>query len=90
MEEDIKLMKEWVERDRDIRHNDIKGDFDEFCERHCIAIENILNRLEQDERVIEEMAECINNLGWSDLDNNKDIIEHFRKRVESNECNRKI
>lgn len=46
------------------------------------AIENILNRLEQDERVIEEMAEWINDLGCIDLDIDKDIIDHFRKVCE--------
>lgn len=59
-----------------------------FMKRHCAwsrqseAIENILNRLEQDEKVIEEMAEWINDLGCIDLDINKDIIDHFRKKCE--------
>ena len=70
-----------------IRIEEIKKEYSTMdgLKEYVKAIENVLNRLEQNERVIEEMAECINNLGWSDLDNNKDIIEHFRKRVESNE-----
>lgn len=52
------------------------------CERYAQAIENILNRLEQDEKVIKEMAKWINDLGCIDLDINKDIIDHFRKKCE--------
>ena len=31
--------------------------------------------------VINEMAECINSLGWSDLDNNEEIKEYFSEKV---------
>lgn len=55
------------------------------------AIENILNRLEQDERVIEEMAEYIHITqhckvifgGKKPVPYLKeDIIDHFRKKCE--------
>ena len=83
MEEDIKILKDLIKDFKDVDERTLYvKEVQARCKKRIKAIENILNRLEQDERVIEEMAECINNLGWSDLDNNKDIIEHFRKKCE--------
>ena len=42
MEEDIKILEEFIELDRKIRKNKVESDYDEFCERRCIAIENLL------------------------------------------------
>ena len=52
-----------------------------------IAIEHLLNRLEQDERVIEEMGECFfryksHFLSLEEYNNEKQIIDHFRKKCE--------
>ena len=42
MEEDQKVLEEFIELDRKIRQNKVESDYDEFCERRCIAIENLL------------------------------------------------
>ena len=68
------------------------------CERYAQAIENILNGLEQDERVIEEMAKCIKGIDANykeyctvevcDYHKNNGkcnascIINYFRKKCE--------
>ena len=75
MEEDIKILEELATWDN------IK------LEKGDVAIENILNRLEQDERVIEEMAKQLEkDAKWylSDFDDMavEDIINHFRKKCE--------
>ena len=85
--EDIKILSHFLDGYKTV---DIKGnETGEYWsgERYVKgfvykAIENILNRLEQDEKVIEEMAKWINDLGCIDLDINKDIIDHFRKKCE--------
>lgn len=58
--------------------------------RQIKALENILNRLEQDERVIEEMAECIHRTQHCKVLFGKqvvpyytdEIISHFRKKCK--------
>ena len=46
---------------------------------HLQALEHTLNRLEQDEKVIEEMAKV-----WKqdDIRSIEEIIDHFRKKCE--------
>lgn len=85
MEEDIKILKE------------IKEEYDyafgtKIYRPHSIsreeiqAIENILSKIEQDERVIEEMAEYIVDLikyiNSEETREIKEIIDHFRKKCE--------
>ena len=36
------VLKEFVERDRMLRENSVKSDYDKFCEKTCRAIETIL------------------------------------------------
>ena len=79
MKEDIERLEEiindpfyYFNQDFDLSAIQIKGK----------ALEKLLQAYKQDEKIIEEMAECINNLGWSDLEENKDIIEYFRKECE--------
>ena len=43
LNEAIEILKEWVNKDREMRHNAVHSDFDEFCEKNCIAIETVLN-----------------------------------------------
>ena len=45
------------------------------------AIENIIARLEQDERVIEEMAWHL-HIVWDGFAEKEDVIDHFRKKCE--------
>lgn len=47
--EDIKILKEFIKIDRNMRNNSTESDYDKFCERRCIAIENLLNKLEENE-----------------------------------------
>ena len=84
MEEDIKILK-------DLQN---KWELGPFCDMVNVldlneiqAIENIINKLEQDERVIEEMAKQIEkDTEWylSDFDGMtvENIIDHFRKKCE--------
>ena len=44
---DIDILKEFIEIDRRIRNNKVESDYDEFCERRCIAIENTIKKLEE-------------------------------------------
>ena len=47
--EDIKILKEFIKIDRNMRNNSTESDYDKFCERRCVAIENLLNKLEENE-----------------------------------------
>lgn len=85
MEESVKILRTFLE--------DRMAVYNEDLDKH---LENMLNRLEQDERVIEEMAECISDLDiYGDICDRqtegcnliakgcKDcIIDHFRKKCE--------
>lgn len=99
IKEDLKILKEIIEH---------KNDYDfafgtkiwrpySLGREDIQAIENILNRLEQDERVIEEMAKYISNFDIDEPICDKKtgdcyadmygvcedcIIDHFRKKVE--------
>lgn len=78
MEEEIKILKEHLHTG----HIYVNCGF-----TITKAIENILNRLEQDERVIEEMAKQIEkDTEWylSDFEDMtvEEIIDHFRKKCE--------
>lgn len=43
----IEILKEYVKLDRDLRDvKDYSNDFDKFCEEKCIAIETVLQELE--------------------------------------------
>jgi len=46
----IKILKNWVNNDREMRNatiNNNTSDFDEFCENRNIAIETVLDKLEE-------------------------------------------
>ena len=92
MEEDIKILKDTLNKMKKynfiIQYKDIYFDGTDVS-----TIENILNRLEQLEKIIEEMATYIGKIDVSeDLcddsichegDNcNECIIDHFRKKCE--------
>ena len=77
MEEDLKKAKEFFYRKYTFMGDELS-----------INISTILNRLEQDEKVIEEMAIELNNrdfgfdYGIADEDLYDGIIDHFRKKCE--------
>jgi hypothetical protein len=81
MEEDIKILKEYLEecKSKFLLGSEVYG-----TELYK-PISNILNRLEQDERVIEEIAKQIEkDTEWylSDFDGMtvENIIDHLRKK----------
>ena len=53
--EDIKILEEFIKLDRNIRDNKKESDYEKFCERRCIAIENILAERKQDKERIKEL-----------------------------------
>lgn len=59
MEEDIEELKRYIQVDRNMRDNSTVSDFDKFCENHCQAIENILNKLEELEKENKELKNFI-------------------------------
>ena len=59
IEEDIKILKEFVELDRKIRQNKTENDYEQFCERRCVAIEHILAERKQDKARIKELEEML-------------------------------
>ena len=80
IKEDIKILKELKEVQERCIENTQDSPFTMLWKKQNQAIENILNRLEQDERVIEEMAEYIKN-EWG-FANKNEVIDHFRKKCE--------
>lgn len=59
IEEDIKILNEYINIDRKMRNNNQESDYDKFCERQCIAIENLLAEREEDKKKIAELKEYI-------------------------------
>lgn len=57
IEDDMKVMKEFVDVDRKMRQKEVESDYDKFCEKICIAIENVLSEREQDKARIKELEE---------------------------------
>ena len=55
IEEDIEILEEFIKLDRNIRDNKKESDYEKFCERRCIAIENILAERKQDKERIKEL-----------------------------------
>ena len=81
MEEDIKILKDFINYyEAEATSRKFRGTLSIIVSEDDIqAIENILNRLEQDEKVIEEMAKA-----WKqdDIRGIEEIIDHFRKKRE--------
>lgn len=55
IEEDLEILEEFIKLDRNIRDNKKESDYEKFCERRCIAIENILAERKQDKERIKEL-----------------------------------
>lgn len=55
IEEDIKILNEYINIDRKMRNNSQESDYDKFCERQCIAIEHILAEREEDKKKIDKL-----------------------------------
>ena len=59
IEEDLKILQEFTELDRKLRNYKIESDYDNFCERRCVAIDHILAEREEDKKKIEELEKEI-------------------------------
>lgn len=55
IEEDLKILQEFTELDRKLRNYKVKSDYDNFCERRCVAIDHILAEREEDKKRIKEL-----------------------------------
>lgn len=77
IEEDIKILNEYINIDRKMRNNNQESDYDKFCERQCIAIENLLAEREEDKKRIKELEAKLEFYQWGDLDNLK--FEEYMK-----------
>lgn len=71
MEEDIKILEDMLNKERIYKTNrrGIKEIKFEVNSNYYKAIENILNRLKEDEAVIEEMSKMLVKVPISDSDN---------------------
>ena len=54
-EEDLKILQEFTELDRKLRNYKVESDYDNFCERRCVAIDHILAEREEDKKKIEQL-----------------------------------
>lgn len=77
IEEDLKLLQEFTELDRKLRNYKVESDYDNFCERRCLAIDHILAEREADKKKIEELEAKLEFYQWGDLDNLK--FEEYMK-----------
>lgn len=55
IEEDLKILQEFTELDRKLRNYKVESDYDNFCERRCVAIDHILAEREEDKKKIAEL-----------------------------------
>lgn len=55
IEEDSKILQEFTELDRKLRNYKVESDYNNFCERRCVAIDHILAEREEDKKRIKEL-----------------------------------
>ena len=77
IEEDLKILQEFTELDRKLRNYKGESDYDNFCERRCVAIDHILAEREEDKKKIAELEAKLEFYQWGDLDNLK--FEEYMK-----------
>lgn len=92
IEEDIKILKEFVELDRKIRQNKTENDYEQFCERRCVAIEHILAERKQDKTRIKELEAKLEFKKWGDLDNTQfeEYINQFLPKQKVKDLSKEI
>ena len=89
IEEDIKILNEYINIDRKMRNNNQESDYDKFCERQCIAIENLLAEREEDKKKIAELEAKLEFYQWGDLDNLK-FEEYMKEFIPKQKVKDKI
>lgn len=77
IEEDLKILQKFTELDRKLRNYKVESDYDNFCERRCVAITHILAEREEDKKKIAELEAKLEFYQWGDLDNLK--FEEYMK-----------
>lgn len=77
IEEDLKILQEFTELDRKLRNYKVESDYDNFCERRCVAITHILAEREENKKKIAELEAKLEFYQWGDLDNLK--FEEYMK-----------
>lgn len=55
IEEDSKILQEFTELDRKLRNYKVESDYNNFCERRCVAIDHILAEREEDKKRIKKL-----------------------------------
>ena len=95
IEDDMKVMKEFVDVDRKMRQKEVESDYDKFCEKICIAIENVLSEREQDKARIKELEEEITEHVYWESTPLKQIEQYYipkqkvKKKISEAKHNRK-
>lgn len=96
IEEYIKILQEFTELDRKLRNYKVESDYDNFCERRCVAIDHILAEREEDKKKIAELEAKLEFYQWGDLDNlkfeeyMKEFIPKQKVKDEFNKLNTRI
>lgn len=62
IEEDLKILQEFTELDRKLRNYKVESDYDNFCERRCVAIDHILAEREEDKKIEQLIAMGVKSL----------------------------
>lgn len=89
IEEDIKILQEFTELDRKLRNYKVESDYDNFCERRCVAIDHILAEREEDKKRIEELEAKLEFKQWGDLDNIR-FEEYMKEFIPTQKIKDKI
>ena len=96
IEEDLKILQEFTELDRKLRNYKVESDYDNFCERRCVALDHILAEREEDKKKIAELEAKLEFYQWGDLDNlkfeeyMKEFIAKQKVKDEFNKLNTRI
>lgn len=90
IEEDIKILQEFTELDRKLRNYKAESDYDNFCERRCVAIDHILAEREEDKKKIDKLEkenkEILNSrigidLSYDDYIPKQKVKDNFNKLI---------
>ena len=96
IEEDSKILQEFTELDRKLRNYKVESDYDNFCERRCVAIDHILAEREEYKKRIKELEVLEDDLkdkriAYIDtLEFEKEFIPKQKVKEEFNKLNTRI
>ena len=82
LKNDIEWLEDYVKKDREVRgKTEFESDFDQFCERHCKAIENLLKENEN-----LKQASIINDRLYKEVCNKNKELEEENKKLKKHFC----